>query len=178
MNHSFFAKYGDVSLRPLNRDDTESLRVWRNNAENSRFLAPVPHITPEMQSLWFECYLEDEDYYVFAIDAEKLGFVGSVALYGFAPGEVEFGRALIGHPNARGRGIGYLACVLCLYIGFTKFDVNKIRAFVYKENHAAVGAYKKGGFRIVGERGGDEYVIEVKKDEFFEKHDFLKEVGL
>ena len=182
MKHNLTAKYKHVLLRPVQKDDLESLRIWRNDKERTPYLSKIDYITSEMQLAWYERDLTDTNCYTLAIEeCEKLNsIIGSVALYNFKESRVEFGRALIGHTEARGKGMGFLATVLCLYIGFTAFDVDRIVASVHEDNLAAIKAYEKSGFVVVGkhlyEHGGFELEIVAPKTDFFKKHDFLNEI--
>ena len=93
MNHQYHASYENIMLRPLERKDIENLRVWRNDATQTRFLRKIDHITPEMQEKWYESYLKDNDTIAFAIEeTEHLHrMVGSLSLYDFhilAPREI------------------------------------------------------------------------------------------
>lgn len=184
MKHSHTARYKHVMLRPVEEKDLEALREWRNDSDISTdFLARLDYITPEKQAEWFRKDLENPDCYTFAIcECQSLNeIVGSVALYNFKDNQVECGRFLIGHPGARGKGMGVLAMALCLYTGFTKLGVDKIVAVVHEDNIAAVTVDTRAGFDIVGRHPspdgkGYELEIEAAKADFFKKHDFLSEI--
>ena len=47
MKHHYSAVYGEVTIRPLERKDIENLRIWRNDASQTRFLRNIGHITRE-----------------------------------------------------------------------------------------------------------------------------------
>lgn len=108
MNHQYHASYENIMLRPLERKDIENLRVWRNDATQTRFLRKIDHITPEMQEKWYESYLKDNDTIAFAIEeTEHLHrMVGSLSLYDFREEQAEIGRLQVGDMEARGHGIG------------------------------------------------------------------------
>jgi RimJ/RimL family protein N-acetyltransferase len=172
MNHEISLSNNDICLRPLAHEDIEWLRVWRNDPENSRFLKPIPYITPEMQEAWFREYLGDPDTYTWAIDETRdmNRLVGSVSLYHFiadihepgipaydlslkkdaggkdAGSACEFGRLMIGDPEARGRKIGFMATTLCVDIAFRIFGVEWIYLFVAKGNIPAYKIYRAVGF--------------------------------
>ena len=171
MNHNITVTNGNVRLRPLSKNDIELLRVWRNDNDNSKFLSPVPHITPERQQAWFGDYLADSDTYSWAIDEilELDRCVGSVSLYHFtkdlsafgnheydlsikneeakAKGlACEFGRLMIGDTEARGKKIGLSATKLCVDIAFKILDVEILYLSVDKENIPAYKIYREAGF--------------------------------
>ncbi|WP_159888597.1 GNAT family N-acetyltransferase [Paenibacillus puerhi] len=63
--------------------------------------------------------------------------------------EAVFGRFIIGDSNIRGSGIGTIALRKAVEIGFTQFDLKKIRLNVYDINRAAIRCYERVGFRKV-----------------------------
>jgi RimJ/RimL family protein N-acetyltransferase len=172
MNHEISLANKDVCLRPLAHDDIEQLRVWRNAPENSRFLRQIPYITPEMQETWFREYLSDPDTYTWAIDEtrELNRLVGSVSLYHFADdirrtgipvhdlslkkdaggkaavSACEFGRLMVGDPEAHGRKIGLAATALCVDIAFGILGAELTYLSVSKENIPAYKIYRETGF--------------------------------
>ena len=75
VNHQYHASYENIMLRPLERKDIENLRVWRNDATQTRFLRKIDHITPEMQEKWYESYLKDNDTIAFAIEDVAKSFI-------------------------------------------------------------------------------------------------------
>lgn len=82
MKHQYSGGFGEVVVRPLEEGDIESLRVWRNEPSNTRYLSKVPFITPEMQKKWYENYLANDEELQFAICFKDSGeLIGSAALY-------------------------------------------------------------------------------------------------
>lgn len=168
MDHCLEMQHKGIVLRPLKRCDIESLRIWRNNPDNSRYIRKMPFISEEDQKAWFDRYLQDEDSYCFAIcDGETL--VGSVSLYDISESSAEFGRLMIG--EKKGCGYGSRATEAALRIAFEKLGVEKVRAEVSFGNQAALTIYTKVGFRITGERFNeeaqlDEYTIELDIRDF------------
>ena len=182
-NHMLKVKYKNTLLRPIEEKDLEPLRIWRNETK-THFLRQLDYITPEMQSEWFKKNNADESCYMFAIeeirDLNRL--VGSVALYNINGDTCECGRILIGDNEAHGRGIGYLAITLVLYLGFEKLGLNKIIADVYADNIPARKNNTKAGFEIVGRHidndGYEILEIAVTKGDFYGKHGFLDELEI
>ena len=176
-------KYENTLLRPIEEKDLELLRTWRNKTK-THFLRQMDYITPEMQRAWFEKNNKDESCHMYAIeeirDLNRL--VGSVALYNIQGDICEFGRILIGDNEAHGRGIGYLATTLILYLGFEKLGLNKITADVHADNIAARKCYTKAGFETVGrridEKGHEILDIAVTKNDFYSKHSFIDELEI
>lgn len=175
MNHGLGVQFKNVALRPLAHTDIESLRVWRNDVSNVKFLTPVPYITAEMQETWFQKYLADEDNYTFAVDETKElnRIVGSMSLYNLQGDTVEIGRILIGEPKARGRGIGSLSVALCVALAFTRLNCQQVVLRVFSDNYPAIKAYQKCGFTKTGHvdvNGKTEIAMAVAKQVFFEQY--------
>ncbi len=187
MLHYWTASYDNVSVKPLEEQELELLRTWRNNSSNSAYIRQLNYITPEMQKNWFETYIKDNDNMTVAIYETKTlhRCVGSVALYNFRDEIAECGKFMIGDPEARGKGVGRLGITLCMYLGFFKMGLTAIDAVVHQDNIAALTTDQKAGFSIVGEHllpGGDGKVMEkelyVTKEQFMERHCFLPDVSI
>lgn len=184
MKHTLSASYGNVALRPINESDLESLRSWRNDAQLTKFMSTIDYITPDKQREWYESDNTNQDCYTFAIDETQSlkRLVGSVALYNLSDTSAEFGRFLIGDNDARGKGIGYLGTVLCLYLGYVTMGFQTINANVHEDNVAAVKAYLKSGFVISNKRPrtnvGYELEIVAEREQFFKLHSFLSKIQI
>ena len=183
MKHTITASYKNVRLRPMNVEDLDALRTWRNDQKFTQYLSPIDEITPEAQLQWYKNDLENPDSYTFAIDeaTELNRFVGSVGLYNFTKDSAECGRFLIDKTTS-GRGIGFLAMTLCLFIGFEKLALKCITAVVHENNTSALKTDQKGGFVIIGEHpyklGGKEIEIAAERDYFYKLHSFLNMIEL
>lgn len=157
MIHNYRIDYENVTLRPLDENDIESLRVWRNDPENSQYLSKIPYITPVDQKSWFEKYLLNMDELVFAIienrDLKRL--VGSLSLYHFTPESCLFGKILIGDKEAHGKKTGLNATIAATKIAFEQLRLKHVYLFVYSDHGAALSIYKKAGFSIVDEHRSD-----------------------
>ena len=167
MNHAYTATRANVRIRPLHHEDIESLRQWRNDPANCRWLRPIPHITREGQERWWESYLADEDCLAFAIveDGDLHRLVGSLSLYGFGDGSCEFGRLLVGDPDAHGRGVGLNAVLAAFEVAFFQLGIELLRLRVFEANEPAVRVYERAGFRrsaarIPGDSAELEYRIQ------------------
>lgn len=168
MEHPFKAEYANIRLLPLAAGDIESLRIWRNDPDNTKFLRKIPYITPEMQQEWFESYLSDRNELIFSIYelGEKEKLVGSLSLYDIKEDEATFGKILIGDKNAHGKKIGVHATKAAVGIAFRRLNVNRVTLYVFAENAAAVKTYGYAGFHITDEHdvnGSKEYTMEISK---------------
>lgn len=184
MNHKLWAEYKNVRLRPLEKDDIESLRIWRNEPKNTEYLTKIPYITQEKQLKWYEEYIQDQDYLVFAIDEikEYHRMVGSIALYNIRDTSCEYGRFMIGDPEVKGKKVGLNSLLLCIHIAFKELCVQKCVASVHEENAAARKTDERAGFLICGRHpffgGGDELEIELSKERFYSIHQDMKNIDV
>ena len=164
MNHQYHASYENIMLRPLERKDIENLRVWRNDATQTRFLRKIDHITPEMQEKWYESYLKDNDTIAFAIE------------------ETEHLHRMVGSLEARGHGIGGKSFVLAMMVAFRKMGLKKIIASVHQENQAAYKSYLKIGFQVCGSHpasvGGIEDEIWIDEKRLTEVNGYTEEIKM
>lgn len=181
MQHSYGAEYKHVRIRPLEERDIELLRMWRNDPEISRFLRPIPYITPEMQKKWFEGYLKDPSTVTFAVEeVERLHrVVGSLSIYGLSSQrkEGEIGKIVIADEEAHGRQVGYLALVLALQLGFTALGLESFNLSAHQQNGAALKIYDKAGFRREGSHpfttGGLEVEMRLTREDFRKANPFV-----
>lgn len=170
MQHNHAISYKNICLRPLHEGDIEHLRRWRNDPENTRYLRAISHITTQMQQMWYDDYLQNEDEMTFGIvETETLKrLIGSLSLYQFRDDQAEFGKILIGDPEAHGKKAGLNATIAALKIGFEALGLKKIVLDVYEENGAAVYIYQKAGFHIVDSHrmpdGRQELVMEATRE--------------
>lgn len=182
MNHAYFGNYKNVSLRPLSVDDIESLRVWRNNKEQTRFLRQIGDITPEMQLNWYNSYLDNQQDIVFGIfETRNLNrLVGSLSIYDIKDDRAEIGKIQIGDPDAHGKGIGRISLVIAMKIGFELIGLKEIYASVHQENAAARINDLRIGFKIVGNHpscvGGLEDELVIHKNELYEHNENVDKI--
>ena len=155
-------------MRPLEKEDIEQLRKWRNDPENSEFLSRVGYITRETQISWFERSLKEPDNLMFAVDFEGV-FSGSMSLYNFTSDSVELGRILIGNPEAHGHKVAAKASEAIISVAFYKLGKESVYLHVFKNNIAAVKAYSGAGFKVIDEHingGRPEYRMEIYRQDF------------
>ena len=182
MEHFVTVKLENISIRPLEKQDIELLRQWRNDEKISTYLAPIPHISVEMQKNWFDRYLSDRDNLTFVIEENQFlkRVVGSLSIYGFREHEAEIGKIVIGDAEAHGKQVGYRALLLALSYGYKFLRINKFLLNVHEDNVAARTIYQKVGFKIVGQhpfiKGGDELEMELPKDLFEHKNSSVKDI--
>lgn len=172
MEHSFTAKFKNVTISPISENDIEFLRVWRNNADNTKFLRKIPYITSEMQKEWFAKYLENKDEIFFSIIENNIlnRCVGSAALYDFTENSAEFGKFLIGDSEAHGKNVGYHTMIAILSIAFEELRLKNVTLTVYSANKRALHIYEKVGFQVSNihfRNNMEEYTMIIDHERFY-----------
>lgn len=171
-------------IRPIEKDDIETLRLWRNDKSISTYLNPLPEITKAMQEKWYKGYVNDSSIITYAIvECNKLNrMVGSVALYDFEEESAHTGKIVIGDLEARGHGLGFWGWAMAIQIGFQKLGITACKAEAHEENWASQKTIRKLGFREVGRHPfpafGYETDFILDKAHFEEIHDFLPDVEM
>lgn len=153
MKHSFIIQSGDVLLTPINEDDIELMRGWRNSPHNSTSFLMTSYIDAGQQRAWYQRYLNKPDDIMFIVN-DLSGYnsrIGMVGLYdiNMEVGTAEFGRLLIGERFARGRGLGRLITFMICDFAFNQFNLKEIKLEVFSENKIAFGIYETVGFKMV-----------------------------
>lgn len=169
LKHNYTYEKNNIKIRPLEFEDIEKLRIWRNDTSNTTYLRQIPHITKAMQIKWFENYLERVDEMSFAIEeASRFNrMVGSLSLYDIKEDECVFGKILIGDKEARGYNVGRNATEAAVDIAINSLGVSRVILYVYKDNEVACNLYQSVGFEIVDEHTTDfgliEYTMEYRR---------------
>lgn len=148
MIHNISFSLNNIVLRQIKENDIESLRVWRNDPNNSMYLRKINYITPEMQKQWYDNYLRNNKEIAFAIvETNQINdIVGSVSLYNFSDNKAEFGRILIGNKDAHGKKIGYTATIAVLKIAFDILELEEVVLECNNDNLRAIRVYEQAGF--------------------------------
>lgn len=175
MEHNYEEINENVRIRPLSEADLELLRIWRNQPDNSLYLRKIPYITKEMQLDWYRRYLKNENEITFAIiEINQLNrVVGSLSLYNFNNNKAEFGKILIGDPEAHGKRVGTNAVIAVLSIAFELLMLEEIYLYVAADNVAAMRVYERVGFEIEKAHKGNfglEYIMNIKKDHYVRRY--------
>ena len=149
---------GRVCLRPLAEADLPMTLGWRNQEHVRRWFINSDALTPEQHRGWFERYAGRDDDFVFVIEetAELMKPVGQVAVYNidWVSGRAEFGRIIVGEPEAAGRGLAKEATALLLDFAFGTLGLEEAEAYIKRDNAASLVVFRACGFREAGERDG------------------------
>lgn len=149
---------GRVRLRLLEEADLPTTLAWRNQDHIRKWFFNSAVITPEQHRGWWERYLQKDDDFVFVIEeTETLNRpVGQVALYNidWAAGTAEYGRLMIGAPEARGLGLARLATTRLVDEAFGGLHLKEVHLEVVPANEAAMAVYRACGFTAVSADAG------------------------
>ncbi len=147
-----------VRLRPLAETDLPLTLAWRNREHIRRWFVNSGPVTPEQHRAWFARYAGRDDDFVFVVEetAELMKPVGQIALYNVDWGRkrAEFGRIMIGEPDATGKGLAKEATALVLDFAFGTLGLEEIEANVKRENVASLAVCISCGFHEAEERDG------------------------
>jgi len=142
-------------LRLLEETDLPTTLSWRNQDEIRCWFVSSDKLTLEQHAGWFGKYRERDDDFVFVIEETRSlqRPVGQISLYkvDWSAGTAEYGRVLIGDPDARGLGVAREATQLLVGLGFGTWGLRRIHLEVYKSNERAIAVYLANGFQIAGE---------------------------
>ena len=159
-----------VRLRLLEEADLPMTLAWRNQDDIRKWFFHSDVITPEQHQAWWAGYRDRDDDFVFVIEeTETLKRpVGQVALYRIDWGirRGEFGRLLIGDPEARGLGLARLATARLVREALGPWGLREVCLEVRAANASAVAIYAACGFHVTEHRG-DAMVMRVGRTEAF-----------
>ncbi len=158
-----------ICLRLLEEADLAMTLAWRNQSHIRRWFVHSDVVTPEQHERWFKQYIDREDDFVFII--EEVGQlkkpVGQVSLYKIdtVNRTAEFGRLMVGDPEAKGKGIAKMATSMVLEFGLSYLDLELIYLEVFKDNHPAFHIYQSVGFVSVHEKE-NMVAMQIRKENF------------
>jgi len=139
-----------VALRLLEESDLPLTLSWRNQENIRRWFLTTDVISIEKHLAWFNRYETLDNDFVFVILAKELNLkpVGQISLYAidWQSRVGEYGRLMIGEPEARGKGLARSASLLLLQIGFDVLGLKEIVLEVKQDNLPAISVYRSIGF--------------------------------
>lgn len=147
-----------VRLRPLEESDLALTLAWRNQEQVRSWFVYSEPLTEGQHRAWFEKYARRDDDFVFVIEETKelRKPVGQLSIYNidWPCARAEFGRMLIGEPEAAGRGLAKEATALVLDYAADRLGLDEVEAFVKSANAASLAVLFACGFVETGERDG------------------------
>ena len=177
MKHAYSASYNFLEIRPLQKEDLESLRCWRNNAKISAYLRKINYITQEQQILWYKNYLKLPDFYFWSI-IKNSRLIGALSIYNVSGKHAEIGKIMIGDEAEHGKGYGYIAFIMAMRIGFNLLQLVSYRLFVHENNSAALRIYTKIGFNTIKVFDNGELEMVINKQIYDEKNPINRDIIL
>jgi [ribosomal protein S5]-alanine N-acetyltransferase len=143
-----------IYLRGIAKQDVNaSYLSWLNDKETTKGLASgLFPTTLEALDLFVDKAIANTDVVMLAIcDNTTNEHIGNIKIdhFDWVGRTCELG-LLIGNKNYWGKGIGYEACRLTLTYAFHTLNIRKVLLAVYANNPAAIGLYRKLGFKIEG----------------------------
>jgi diamine N-acetyltransferase len=149
---------GQLRLRLLERSDLPMTLRWRNQDHIRRWFIHSDLISSDQHERWFEEYLQRDNDYLFIIEeTSQFGKpVGQISLYNidWEHKRGEFGRLLVGEPEAQCKGIAKEASSLLLNYAFTTLGFDEVELSVRTDNKPALAMYLTLGFREINESNG------------------------
>lgn len=147
-----------ILLRLLKESDLPMTLKWRNQDHIRKWFVRPEIISPSQHHGWFRQYLQLDNDYLFVIEETKNlnRPVGQISIYNIDWTQLrgEFGRLLIGQPEAQGQGIAKHATGLLVGYAFVKLGLDRVDLEVFCNNKPAIAIYRAYGFDEVSESDG------------------------
>lgn len=132
--------------------------AWRNQGDIRKWFLHSDVITPDQHRRWFERYRDRDDDFVFVIEETETlkRAIGQASIYNvaWAAGHAEFGRLLIGDPQAVGLGLARIATQRLVGEAMAGLGLSDLRLEVRSDNVAAIAVYRASGFVRTDSRPG------------------------
>ena len=145
-----------VALGPFVRDDLALYHRWINDFDVTRYYLDTPRPqTLEERAAWYERMsagdLQNIDFLIYELATMRpIGRVGLDDI-SYQHRRASFG-ILIGEKDCWGKGYGTEATRLTLDYGFRVLGLHNIMLSVSSANTAAIRAYTRAGFQVIGAR--------------------------
>jgi len=139
-------------LRPISSQDCNTVYLWRNSANVSRYMYNQCQITWDEHTDWFNEMLNSTKsvYWTIEVEREKIGLACINDInYSSGCGNWAF---YIAEENYRGAGIGSAVELFVTNHGFNFLHLNKIDCEVLCWNKSIIRMHQKFGFHSVGKK--------------------------
>lgn len=137
---------GPLILIPLNRENLELTRSWRNEERVLQQLLNTNYVTAEQHQVWFNNYQQDEKTYVWLGHDENDHAISQVSVYDIEDGQAQLGRLIVAS-HALGKGVGVLSVLGAIELART-LKIKKLWLQVRSTNDAAIRIYRACGFKF------------------------------
>lgn len=137
----------DIELMPLQKNDIELVRNWRNSTDVSQYMYTENEISMEQQLNWFDSINKDESskYWIIEYDDKKLGLASITGINENL--KSCYWAFYLGDSSVRGAGIGAKVEYNVINYVFNKLKLNKLRCEVFTSNEKVIKMHEKFGFR-------------------------------
>jgi UDP-4-amino-4,6-dideoxy-N-acetyl-beta-L-altrosamine N-acetyltransferase len=142
-----------IRLRAIEAEDLPLLVQWRNDPEVYRCFYEHEPLSLAKQRLWYQSFLQRPDEKYWIAETHPAGeAVGTIALVNldWRNRRAELGRVLVAPGASRRSGFGREICRLALDYAFRHLNLHRVYLEVFADNEAAVGLYRRLGFREEG----------------------------
>lgn len=134
-------------LRPLEADNLELVRKWRNSDAVAQYMYTSDSISPEQQQAWYGRMRQDATVKYWLIYHQDRP-VGVANLYAISPQNRScYWAFYLGEENLHGSGIGAKVELAVLDYVFEELKLNKLACEVFVTNEKVVAMHEKFGFR-------------------------------
>jgi UDP-4-amino-4,6-dideoxy-N-acetyl-beta-L-altrosamine N-acetyltransferase len=136
---------GPVRLRPLEYQDIEKVRNWRNDPEVAQFMVFRGIITKEQQEAWFRRIQNERSFYAIIVvnDAD----IGLADLKNFSEDARSAEGGIFIHAKSFQNSIyGYAVSVLLLDFAFLTLDLEMVKAKIVNDNLRAIRFNESVGY--------------------------------
>jgi len=141
-----------VILRALQSVDLQMTMDWRNQDSIRKAFIDSSVITRQRHQNWWKQYQQRRNDFVFIVEGKRDSRpIGQLSLYDLdlEKRTAEFGRFMIGEPDAGSKGYAQEAIDVLLSWAFNQFDLEYVYLRVRSDNAAAIRIYNKCGFTAV-----------------------------
>lgn len=137
----------DITLAPIQQEDIERVRIWRNSPEVARYMYTSDPITAEQQAAWFARVANDPTsiYWLIAYDGQKIGLASLTGINHTLSSC--YWAFYLGDTSIRGAGLGAKIEFNVLEYVFNDLKLNKLRCEVMTFNDKVIAMHEKFGFR-------------------------------
>ncbi|HRD51867.1 MAG TPA: GNAT family protein [Flavobacteriales bacterium] len=132
-----------VTLRAIESRDLEQLQAWANDPDIQSGLGGWHFpISQSDQQKWYESLHASSPHQRFAVETGSLGLVGTANLVDIDwKNRHAFHGLMIGHPDARGKGIGIDAVMAIMRYAFDELGLRRLDGTMIAYNEASLRLY-------------------------------------
>jgi UDP-4-amino-4,6-dideoxy-N-acetyl-beta-L-altrosamine N-acetyltransferase len=142
------SKYG-IDLTPLDSEELELVRTWRNDPAVADHMFFQEEISPEMQETWFDSLDDSNLYWMIVHNGNRIGVI-NVKNIDWTDRTGEAG-IFIGEASYRNSPVCMMAIAAMMDVFFDYFDFTELRASIKKGNENALDFNQKLGYEVVSE---------------------------